>query len=122
MTTPTLFQISSNDQSINYLGEIFGVMGPFFSQGANNQSQILGAISQVFNSIVLTIAILVVIYTTVVGLLKAAHEGEFMGRQGNSMWTPLKMVLGIASLVPVASGYSVIQLVMMYVIIQGGGR
>lgn len=122
-----LFQFAPKDKSLEYLIDIFGSMnGIIFdpsSGGASGGSSItlLGTMFKTFNSVILSVAVLIVIYATVVGVMKTAHEGEPMGKQWNSLWIPIRMVLGIASLVPTGSGYCALQMVMMWVIVQGIG-
>src|SRR3990167_9445363 len=82
---------------------------------------ILGRMFSVFNTIVMTVGAFVVVYVTVVGVMMTAHEGEFMGKKWNNIWIPIRTVLGIGALVPTASGYSGLQIIMMWVIIQGIG-
>lgn len=114
-------QIAPQDKSCEYLQNIFGSMNGMVchSQNADISISILGTMFQTFNSIVLAIAALLVLYVTVVGVIQTAHEGEFMGKKWNNIWIPLRMVFGIAFLVPTGSGYSVLQLVIMWVIVQG---
>lgn len=115
-----VFQIASNDQSIAYLAQIFGgIPGVFPGQAAS--ISLLGTMFKTFNSVVLGVGALILVYVTVVGVLQTAHEGEFLGKKWHSLWTPLRMVLGIAALVPSPSGYSGLQIVMMWVIVQGIG-
>lgn len=114
-----LFKFAPVDQSLKYLGQIFGNMNGVIPSQATPLS-LLGTMFMTFNSIVLVIGTLIVVYTTVVGLLMTAHEGEFM-KKWNSLWTPVRTVLGIAALVPTGSGYSGIQMIMMWVIVQGIG-
>lgn len=138
-----LFQFASNDSSLLYLAKIFGYMngvipvvgvssgfsaesGQGFSGGAIGGATgpsitLLGTMFQTFNSVILAVAVLVVVYTTVVGLLNTAHEGQFMGKNWNNLWIPLRMVFGIALLVPTLSGYCILQMVMMWAIVQGVG-
>lgn len=113
------FQIAPADQSIYYLGQVFGPIGNVLP--VIQAPMILGAMFKLFNTIVLSVGTLIVLYVTIVGVLKTAQEGEFLGRQWNSLWIPLRMVIGIAALIPSASGYSAIQIVMMWVIMQGIG-
>ncbi len=113
-----LFQIASNDQSVVVLGQIFGMVGGVL-QGQG--SLLLGFMFKTINTTVLVLGALLVVHTTVVGLLKTAHEGEFLGKQWSSLWVPLRTVMGIAALFPTASGYSALQVVMMWVILQGVG-
>lgn len=115
-----LFQAASNDQSLYYLGQIFGYVGNVLPI-SGSPSLILGVMFKTFNSIVLTVAVLVVVYVTVIGVMKTAQEGEVLGRQWSGLWVPIRMVIGIAALVPAPSGYSAIQIVIMWVIVQGIG-
>lgn len=121
-----LFQFAPNDASLGYLVQIFGNMNgiiPSPSGGlpAGGSVTLLGTMFKTFNGIVLTVGALMLVYITVVGVMVTAHEGEFMGKQYHKIWTPLKTVLGIVLLVPLGSGYSTIQIVMMWVIVQGIG-
>lgn len=116
----SLFQISPQDQSVYYLGQIFGVVsdGVLAPQKA---SMLLGVLFKVFNTSVLTLGAGIVIYTTIVGLMKTAQEGEFLGKQWSSLWVPLRTVFGIAALFPLPTGYSSIQVIFMWIIMQGVG-
>lgn len=118
-----LFQLAPNDKSIDYLAAIFGTMNGVLTQDAGpaGSLSLLGTMFRTFNSIVLVIGVLIVVYITVVGVLATAQEGEFLGKKWNSLWVPLRVVLGIAALVPTGSGYSTLQIVMMWVIVQGIG-
>ncbi len=146
-----LFQFASNDSSLLYLAKIFGYMngiipvvgvgtgvsidstassagpsvtvvsGGAIAGAAGPSITLLGTMFQTFNSVILAVAVLVVVYTTVVGLLNTAHEGQFMGKNWNNLWIPLRMVFGIALLVPTLSGYCILQMVMMWAIVQGVG-
>jgi len=115
----SLFQIASQDQSIYYLSQIFGVVGDLLP--SNSPTLLLGVMFKTFNTFILTVGAFVVIYTTVVGLLKTAQEGEFMGKQWNSLWVPLRTVFGVAALFPMSSGYCAIQIIFMWIIVQGIG-
>lgn len=118
-----LFQFAANDKSCSYLISIFGSMnGVVCNPGTQSVNATLGAMFQAFNSVILAVAAILVVYTTVVGVMATAHEGEFMGKKWNNIWIPIRMVLGIAALVPLGSGgYSLIQYVMMWVLVQGIG-
>lgn len=118
-----LFGIASNDQSLFYLGKIFGQMGGVLPAATGGVASIslLGTMFKTFNSIILAVGTLVVVYTIVVGLLATAHEGEFLGKKFHGLWTPVRIVLGIAALVPTATGYCALQIIMMWVIVQGIG-
>ncbi|HTM63589.1 MAG TPA: DotA/TraY family protein [Gammaproteobacteria bacterium] len=124
MALPTLFTPASGDASITYLYGIFGtVNGVIAPNGVtvSDQVTLLGALFQQFNTIVLAVAVLIVVYITVVGIMNTAHEGQFMGKNWNNLWIPIRVVLGIGVLVPTGTGYCGLQIIMMWVIVQGIG-
>lgn len=142
-----LFEFAVQDKSLQYLAFLFGYMNgviPVVGVGSPDASSgvaslapgmgavfggtgvsitLMGTMFKTFNGIILAVAVLMVVYTMVMGVLLTAHEGEFMGKSQkfHSLWTPVRIVFGIASLVPTGSGYCVLQLVMMWVIVQGIG-
>ncbi len=116
----SIFQIAPNDQSMIYLGQIFGIVSPGILM-PDQSSLLLGVLFKVFNTSVLSLGAGIVIYTTIVGLLKTAQEGEFLGKQWSSLWVPLRTVFGIAALFPLPTGYSAIQVIFMWIILQGVG-
>lgn len=113
------FTPSSQDQSVYFLGKIFGRVGTVLTP--TEASQVLGTMFNAFNTVILGVGTFIVLYVTVVGVMKTAHEGEFLGKQWNNIWIPIRMVLGIAALVPTTSGYSAIQIIVMWIILQGVG-
>lgn len=114
------FKVSPDDQSVFYLGQIFGYVGNVLP--VKNAPLILGSMFKTFNTIALTLGAAVLIYTTVVGLLMTAHEGEFLGKgKWNGLWTPLRLLFGIIALFPMPSGYSILQYFFVWIMIQGVG-
>ena len=116
-----LFAYSANDQSLQYLIQIFGSMNGIIplppsapAASVGGTTAILGVMFQTFNSIILAVGALIVVYVTIVGIMNTAHEGQFMGKNWNNLWIPIRTVLGISLLVPTPSGYSGIQIVMMW--------
>src|SRR5579872_849954 len=114
-----LFQISQQDQSVSYLGQIFGLVGSLLP--TQNPNLLVGILFKTLNTTALTIGAFLVVYVTVVGLLKTAQEGTFLGQHWNSLWVPIRTVIGIAALFPTSSGYSAIQIVIMWIVLQGVG-
>lgn len=113
------------DKSMEYLTNIFGRMnGVLFDPSGKvtgDTITLLGTLFKVFNTALLAVGVLIVVYVIVVGTMKTAHEGEAMGKQWNSLWIPIRIVLGIAGLFPMASGYCLFQIIIMWVIVQGIG-
>lgn len=123
---PTIFAPAVHDQSLVYLYGIFGTLNdvipaPGAAKITMTQLTLLGTLFSKFNTIMLAVGVLIVVYTTIVGILNTAHEGQFMGKNWNNLWIPIRTVMGIAALIPTGSGYSGIQIIMMWVIVQGIG-
>lgn len=108
----------STDLSMQYLATIFGVVdGVLHGTG----SQILGTMFGAFNAIILVMASTILCYVLFISILNTSHEGEFLGKKWSSIWVPLKMVTGVGLLLPKATGYSLIQILVMWVVVQGIG-
>lgn len=105
-----------NDRSIHYLGLVFGQVGTvLFGEG----NQLFGRMFEVFNVVVLSLAIVVITFSAITSTITTAQEGEVFGKKWSSIWMPFKAIAGIGLLVPTTSGYSIIQVFMMWVILQG---
>lgn len=112
LTPPT------SDLSMSYLATIFGVVdGVLHGTG----SQILGTMFGAFNSIILVMASTILSYVLFISILNTSHEGEFLGKKWSSIWVPLRTVMGVGLLLPKATGYSFIQIMVMWVVVQGVG-
>lgn len=108
----------STDLSMSYLATIFGVVdGVLHGTG----SQILGTMFGAFNSIILVMASTILSYVLFVSILNTSHEGEFLGKKWSSIWVPLRTFMGIGLLLPKATGYSMIQILVLWVVVQGIG-
>lgn len=120
---PSIFAIPGLDQSMLFLGQIFGEVGPIIAGNANNPLRLA---ILAFNNAALIIGGIIIIYALIVSTLNTAHEGEMLGKKWNSVWIPLRMAAGFALLLPVKSGitvgsYAVIQVMIMWIVVQGVG-
>lgn len=117
------FDFATNDKSLVWMQSLFGTMNGILKtpDGSGGAITVLSTMFGMFNSVILAIAVLMVVYVTVVGIMVSAQEGESMGKEWNSLWVPIRVVLGMAALVPTGTGYCAIQLLMMWVIVQGIG-
>ncbi len=112
------FTPTTGDASIVYLGNIFGsVDGVLHGTG----SQIMGTMLAVFNSAVLALGGIVIMYIIIVSTMNTAHEGEMLGHKWSSIWVPIRTVIGLALLIPKTSGYCLMQIFVMWVVVQGVG-
>lgn len=113
----SFFSVPHSDESMALLGMLFGGMGEVLP-GAPS---VMGAMFAKFNASILVLTTLVFLYTMLMGLVSTAQDGEFLGKKYSSVWTPIRVVTGIGLLVPLKSGYCVLQIVLMWCVIQGIG-
>jgi defect-in-organelle-trafficking protein DotA len=112
------FNPPPGDYSVIFLGNIFGVVdGVLHGTG----SQIMGTMLGVFNSGVLALGGIVIMYIILVSTLNTAHEGEMLGHKWSSIWVPVRTIIGLSMLIPKASGYCAMQIFVMWVVVQGIG-
>ncbi|WP_155769785.1 hypothetical protein [Burkholderia vietnamiensis] len=104
------FSPPAGDAAVAYLRQVFGTVIDTITSNGNAQSaatdSTLGAMLQPFNSAVLFVGMLYMVYTTVKGTVDSAHDGEFLGARMSSVWVPIRAVAGTGMLLPLASGYS----------------
>lgn len=113
------------DTSIDFLHEVFGNIVNLVSSGTDPRgssvSDVLGQMMSVFNTGVLFLAMIFVGYTTVTGTINSAHDGEILGRKMSEVWVPIRTVGGTAFLLPLGSGYCLIQIGVLWIALQGVG-
>ncbi|ASQ45098.1 type IVB secretion system protein DotA [Legionella clemsonensis] len=112
------FSPPPQDYSVIFLGNIFGVVdGVLHGTG----SQIMGTMFGVFNSAVLALGGIIIMYTLLVSTMNTAHEGQMLGQKWSSIWVPMRATLGFALLIPKGSGYCLMQIFVMWIVVQGVG-
>lgn len=106
------------DESVLLLKRIFGPVIDAIVGGADPNTisaaqSLLGTVFSIFNSGLLAVGSLIVSYVAAMGTINTANDGEAMGKAWSSVWTPVRIVAGGAVLLPSASGYSFIQLLVL---------
>lgn len=101
------------DISVNILQALFGGL-PLFGAGEDGLQKII----TVFNLSTLLIGGILGSYSVFLGMVATAQEGKFLGAYSSSMM-PLRVVFGVAFVLPIANGYALIQLVIMWLVLQG---
>lgn len=117
-SSPVSFKPTPGDVSMVFLGNIFGVVDGVL---AGSGSQIVGEMFGIFNSAVLALGGIILMYTLLVSSLNTAHQGQFLGQKWSSVWVPIRSTVGIGLLLPKASGYCTMQIFVMWVVVQGVG-
>ncbi|WP_115703505.1 type IVB secretion system protein DotA [Legionella sainthelensi] len=112
------FAPPASDYSVVFLGNLFGVVDGVLS---GSGSQIMGAMFGVLNAAVLALGGIVILYTLIVATMNTAHEGQMLGQKWSSIWIPIRSTIGLALLIPKASGYCMMQIFVMWVVVQGIG-
>lgn len=73
-----------------------------------------------FSSVALAMAALWVVWQTIVTVTNAAWSGEAISREWHSIWGPLRVVLGLGALAPIANGSNLVQLAVIQVSLFSG--
>ncbi|MCM2342984.1 MAG: type IV secretion protein DotA, partial [Alphaproteobacteria bacterium] len=81
----------------------------------------LHAMLQVYSIGLLVIAMVIFSYFAVAILLETAESGTPFGRRFNALWAPVRMVMAIALLMPIANGLNAAQYVVLYAAKWGSG-
>ena len=113
-----LFTPPITDYSVIFLGNLFGVVdGVLHGTG----SQIMGKMFLVVNSAILALGGIMVTYILIVGTMNTSQEGQFLGQKWSGVWIPMRGVIGLALIMPKASGYCLMQIFSMWTAVQGVG-
>lgn len=118
------FSPPPGDAAVDMLAQIFGsqVMSSIIGGGnGGGDGGALGAGMQVYNGAALFIGMLFLAYTTIRGTLDSAHDGVLLGKRMSSLWVPIRHVFSTAFLLPLSSGYSLVQILILWLAIQGVG-
>jgi defect in organelle trafficking protein DotA len=118
-TSGGIFSVAPTDKSMEYLGMTLGNIPGTPIQ--TDKSSTISALIYVFNQVVFVLGILIIVYTTVVGTMHTAQEGEFLGKKWHPVLVPLRAALGVYLLLPSTTGYNWIQITVMWFIVQGVG-
>lgn len=124
MTMP--FSPGPNDASVAMLRKVFGPIVDVLVSGADpntvsSSSSLLGTLFMTFNSGLLVVGSIIVSYVAVMGAINTANDGEAMGKAWSTVWTPVRIVAGVGVLLPSASGYSFIQMLVLMIALWSAG-
>lgn len=132
LTLPILYLFATNvfagvfdpppsDKSIEFLGRIFGgSVGNIYLGGSSNP--VISAMFEKLNIIIVAVGTIIVSYIGIVSTINTAQEGQTMGRKWSSIWLPMRSMLGMLLMVPApGTGYSMIQVAILWAILQGIG-
>ncbi|MET3132774.1 conjugal transfer/type IV secretion protein DotA/TraY [Oxalobacteraceae bacterium GrIS 1.11] len=105
----------SGDKSRQALVSIFGdVVNNPLAAGGSGGDTILAVLFQTTNGALLVVGAMFACYIWFRNLTKIAHDGTVFERANHTLWGPVRMVWGLASLVPTANGWALSQLLMLW--------
>lgn len=93
------------------------LLGTFFSNpfaALGSAGTLLGSMFLIFNTFVLVVGTIWATYGVGVAVVQTAHEGQLMGKRLSQIWMPIRMVTGVASLIPAFGGFSLSQAVLVF--------
>lgn len=95
------------------LETIMGAAGPLGEQ-VKALFDTLAPAFLVINGAGLALGIFILMYSIVAGVTQTAHEGQFMGKRFSSVWLPIRLVNGVALLIPVWGGMAAAQKIVLW--------
>ena len=113
-----IFTPGRSDLSLEYLRLIFGSVSTAL-HGASNQ--LVGEMFRIFNLGILVVTGSLISYTVFSSVMGAAQDGGAMQGGKVSPWVTIRIVSGTSLLLPTFNGYSGIQVMVMYAVVQGVG-
>jgi len=109
--------ITPNDESMAMLRNVVGdfVLNPFGQGGgtAGGSGTVLGEMFKTFNMFIFVTAMIWFTYTCMGGLAQTMHEGVVLGQRMSTVWLPVRVAFGAASLMPVFGGWAFCQALMV---------
>ncbi|MHB1880762.1 MAG: DotA/TraY family protein [Acidithiobacillus sp.] len=105
----------STDLFMNTLSWILGPIVHDATGIGNGTTTPVSVLLGWFNQFVLFFAGFWVAYVIFVGIVKTAHEGQWMGKRWSALWISFRMALAVAMILPVFNGgYSAVQGIMIW--------
>lgn len=114
------FTPPADDVSVGMLKKIFGPVVDVLISGADPNtvsaaSSLIATLFGYFNSGILVVAAVIAGYVMSMGAINTATDGEAFGKSWSAVWTPVRFITGGAVLLPSASGYSFIQMLVLMI-------
>ncbi len=111
------------DIAFRLLDSVFGVPNIFGSNVPTEQPfhQALHALFQLYSFGLLVVAVIILIYFIFAIVAETAQTGTPFGKRYNHVWAPIRLVVGVGMLVPMAFGLNAGQWITLYAAKFGSG-
>ncbi len=113
------FTPASKDLSIKYLASLFGSVTSV-QELSTAVPSFLRVVFEIFNGGLLALSGLFIFYSLVKLLAETSTNGETLGKM-TTVWVTLRCALSTGLLVPQASGYSTINVLILWLVVQSVG-
>jgi conjugal transfer/type IV secretion protein DotA/TraY len=111
---------SSSDYSIKMIDMVLGDNWYSFLSGSSTTGagSALSAMLMRYNTMLLTVVTMLIVYTYAIGIADTAHKGKAMGEKYSTLWTPLRQAGAITALAPIPSlgGISIMQALVAWLV------
>ena len=108
---------AEGDPTYEMLGKLFGPVPGILTGSPSPLSEMF----VIFNMAVFSVAVFMVLYGILSGVMHTATEGSFLGKRHSSIWYPIRVIYGIFGLVPMFGGWSFPQALMILGMVIGIG-
>ena len=112
------FTPSVHDASVRLLAKLFGRVPGISGLLDAGGDTLIGLVLGLFNTGILAISGVFLCYTITKILTETSMDGSTMGKS-STLWTAIRCSLGTSLVVPTTGGYSIINGVVMWVVLQG---
>lgn len=115
-----------SDASVSILGQVFGPVVQKLATGdvagdVSAATNTLASMMSVFNSGVMIVSGFLVSAIIFGSVMQTANDGEVMGKAWSTPNTIMRIVAGGGALLPTASGYSILQMIVLTITLWGVG-
>jgi conjugal transfer/type IV secretion protein DotA/TraY len=102
------------DESFAMLRAVLGdfALDPFHTQDGSTGS-LMASMFKEFNMFIFSAACIWMGYNMLAGLAQTMHEGVVLGKRMSTVWVPVRVAFGTASLMPVFGGWAFCQALMV---------
>lgn len=116
------FEPLPNSAGVDHLRSIFGGLVDFVLLGQSwSEPGLIGAFMGAFGLGAYFLGMLYFIFGVLKGMLDSGETGRFLGNAKSKVKTPVRMVIGSTCLFPAKNGFSLVQIMVMWVALQGVG-
>lgn len=117
----SLFELAAEDRSVSMLESIFGGIIALVETGTESEAagSWLNTALTFFNLGCLLIVVLITLYTILTVVFDTAKDGQAFGQSTDTRYTMLRVLAGAIFFIPVSAGFSIAQVLLLWLVVQG---